>query len=71
MMAVPPSLWVVKVTPHFIACDYSVQHLQFRIRHADDITTDCSCFIQFVFSAIFGTMWTHVQLMEYSVAGSM
>ena len=60
MMTVLPSLWVVKVTPHFVACDYSVQHLQFRIRHADDTNFDCGPVIQLFLGAIFVTMWTHV-----------
>lgn len=55
-----PSLWVIKVTTLFIACDYSVRHLQFRVRHADNITSDNGCFMQLVFSLIFGTVWTHV-----------
>ena len=72
----PLSLWVIKVTPHFIACDYSVQNVQARVHHVDKITNECSSFIQLVFSEIFWnhvvTYMTHVQItMEQFAAGSI
>jgi hypothetical protein len=55
----PLSLWVIKVTPHFIACDYSVQNVQARVHHVHEIITDCGSFVQLVFGESFGTMSQH------------
>jgi len=62
----PLSLWVIKVTPHFIACDYSLQNVQTRVHHVNEITTDCGSFVQLVSGEIFwnhaATHMTHVQI---------